>query len=116
MSGLGLPKWQIIKKSAVFNQMFEEGIRLNSDHILLLFLESQQSRFGFAVSRKIRGAVKRNRAKRRLRELLRLSRDRLPENLSIVLVAKPGIEGAKFEMLNKEFLSLLDNLDSRESQ
>jgi ribonuclease P protein component len=111
MSAFRLQKRQIIKKSDVFTQIFEKGIPLHSDHILLLSVESDQCRFGFAVSKNIKGAVKRNRAKRRLREILRLNQSHLPGNRNIILVAKPGIEQAKFKNLNQEFLRLLKELD-----
>ncbi|MFQ5823344.1 MAG: ribonuclease P protein component [bacterium] len=111
MSYFSLSKQLIIKKLDVFNELFKKGASLNSNHIMLLFLESDKSRFGFAVSKKIKGAIKRNRAKRRLREVLRLNQSHLPNNIYLVLVAKPGIERVKFELLNKEFLNLIKKLN-----
>ncbi|MFQ5863740.1 MAG: ribonuclease P protein component [bacterium] len=116
MSDFRLRRERIIKRSDVFNELFESGVRLHSDHILLLFLASDQCRVGFAVSQKIKGVARRNRAKRRLREVLRLNQDKLPQKMNIVLVAKPGIERVKFEILDKEFLSLLRKLVSKAAE
>ncbi len=116
MPDFRLRKNQIIHKSHDFNKIFQKGGRLNSSHILLLFLESEQRKFGFAVSQKIKGAVKRNHAKRRLREVVRLNQHKLPENFNVILVAKPGIERAKFEILNDEFINLVKKLDSKRLQ
>lgn len=45
-------------------------------------------RAGFAVSRQIRGAVRRNRARRRLREAFRATRDATPGGVVLMIVAK----------------------------
>lgn len=48
-------------------------------------------RAGFAVSRQVRGAVARNRVKRRLREAYRGSRGSAPEGISLVVVGRPTL-------------------------
>jgi ribonuclease P protein component len=77
---------------------------------LLLTKRADSKKFGFAVSQKIRGAVKRNKAKRLLKEVLRLNQDILPENRSLILVAKPGIEKTPFDILVHEFKTLVIGL------
>lgn len=49
------------------------------------------SRFGVVASRRLGGAVARNRAKRLLREAFRLQRHRLPPGLDLVAIANPAI-------------------------
>jgi len=48
-------------------------------------------RVGFTVSRQVRGAVARNRVKRRLREAYRATRDARPPGISLVVVGRPGV-------------------------
>jgi ribonuclease P protein component len=47
-------------------------------------------RLGLTVSRKVGNAVARNHVKRRVREWFRAERDALPENVDVVVIAKPG--------------------------
>jgi ribonuclease P protein component len=45
-------------------------------------------RAGFAVGRQIRGAVRRNRARRRLREAYRAARDAAPSGVDLVVIGR----------------------------
>ena len=45
-------------------------------------------RVGFAVGRQIRGSVRRNRARRRLREAYRMARDVAPSNVDLVIIGR----------------------------
>jgi ribonuclease P protein component len=47
-------------------------------------------RAGFAVGRQIRGAVRRNRARRRLREAYRAARDAAPASVDVVVIGRPA--------------------------
>ena len=67
--------------------------------------EQDLTRYAFAISRRVGNAVTRNRIKRRLREILRLSG--LVEGFDIVLVARPASADADFQSLKAETLLLL---------
>lgn len=46
-------------------------------------------RLGLAVSRRVGGAVVRNRVKRRVRDWFRRARPSLPEHVDLVVIARP---------------------------
>lgn len=50
------------------------------------------ARLGVSVSRRVGGAVVRNRWKRLLREAFRSTRPRLPEGIDLIVVPRPGVE------------------------
>lgn len=52
------------------------------------------NRFGFTVSRRIGNAVIRNRAKRRLKEIVRTLQ--IKQGWDVVLIARPKIKSAEF--------------------
>ncbi|NCO38217.1 MAG: ribonuclease P protein component [Armatimonadetes bacterium CG_4_10_14_3_um_filter_66_18] len=52
-------------------------------------------RLGVSVGKRVGGAVRRNRLKRRLRALYAAHRDLLPEGCDCVIIAKPEAAGAK---------------------
>lgn len=67
--------------------------------------EQPLTRYAFAISRRVGNAVMRNRVKRRLREILRLSE--LAEGFDIVIVARPAAAETDFQALKTELTLLL---------
>jgi ribonuclease P protein component len=57
---------------------------------------------GFAVTRQIRGAVRRNRARRRLREAYRAERNAAPMNVAVMLIAKRRAAETEFAALRSD--------------
>ncbi len=63
------------------------------------------SRYGFSVSKRIGGAVKRNRVKRRLREILRITP--LQPGWDLVFIARSPIAVAQYAAVKQSVESLL---------
>jgi ribonuclease P protein component len=57
------------------------------------------TRVGFAVSRQLRSAVQRNRARRRLREAFRVTRTAAPSHAALVIIGRPAALTAPYETL-----------------
>jgi ribonuclease P protein component len=86
--------------SADFQALFQRGRRINRPALIVLWRETPgPTRAGFAVSRQLKNAVQRNRARRRLREAYRASRDAAPECASIVIVGRPAVLTEPFAAL-----------------
>lgn len=60
----------------------------------MIFLDNsrENSRIGISVSRKIKGAVVRNRIKRIFKESFRLNRNDYPQGTDIVIVVRPEFD------------------------
>jgi ribonuclease P protein component len=67
------------------------------------------ARLGIAATRKLGGAVRRNRAKRLVRELFRLRKP--AAGLDIIVVPRREFFDASFDSLTREFSALLDRVD-----
>lgn len=65
------------------------------------------SRFGFSASRKVGGAVQRNRARRLLREAVRLQVDVIRSGWDLVFVARPAMATARFSEVAEACTRLL---------
>ena len=69
--------------------------------------ESGEARVGIVTSRRVGGAVDRNRVRRRLREIVRAGRDQLPPGAWLVIVARHLAVEAEFADLHAEWRSLV---------
>lgn len=107
MKRQSLYKSLIIRKAEDFNRLFNHGQRYSSLSFLLIILDSNQTKFGVAVSSKTYRAVKRNRARRKTKEILRLNQALLPERKEFIVMAKPGVETMQNDVLSEELLKLL---------
>jgi len=86
-----------------------------SNHVLLVFgcpNGLPYSRLGLSVSRKVGGAVVRNRWKRLIRESFRLSRQALPEGIDFVVIPRPQPPRSPGSRSRRSILHAHPNLDS----
>lgn len=74
----------------------------------MLWRETDEpTRVGFAVSRQLRNAVQRNRARRRLREAFRSTRAAAPARAALVVIGRPASLTAPFEALQGQMRQAL---------
>ncbi len=68
-------------------------------------LGERPTRAGFVASRAaVGGAVQRNRAKRRLREVFRAHQDRVPPGIDLILQARRSLNGLEYAEIERSFL------------
>lgn len=91
-----------------FERAYETGAKLNGRYMTVFVKANADGhpRLGIAATRKIGGAVIRNRAKRRARELFR--RHKPPANLDIVVIPRREFLDASFPTLEREFGVLVE--------
>jgi ribonuclease P protein component len=78
-----------LTSSAEFQALFQRGRRIDRSALIVLWREAAEpTRAGFAVTRQLKSAVQRNRARRRLREAYRASRDAAPAHAALVVVGR----------------------------
>lgn len=88
MSQFSFPSTAHLRRGADFRRVYDRKCKA-ADGTLLVFIDRSpqaETRIGLSVSRKHGGAVVRNRLKRLLREAFRLSCDRLPAGLDLVVI------------------------------
>ncbi len=101
-----------LKRNADFRRLYSRGKSAVSPTVVVYAAVNRcgVNRLGLTAGKKVGGAVRRNRAKRRLRALYReyiLSRQILPPNnnmtFDFVVVARAAAVDRSFEVLSKDF-------------
>ncbi|HEU4975107.1 MAG TPA: ribonuclease P protein component [Baekduia sp.] len=117
------PKRGRLSRSAEFERVYRQGRSLGNRHLVLYTFPRGEStaspelsagpRLGLSVSRKVGGAVERNKVKRLLREAFAEEGQRLPPDTDVVVVARPeareladregldGLRGALAELIGR---------------
>jgi ribonuclease P protein component len=113
MGAFRLKKKERITRRSEFIKISKHGIRYNTQNFLIIIFSGNNKtirRFGITVSKKVGGAVKRNRVKRLLREFFRLHKEQLPESIDILFIAKPGSAFLKYSALSKEMVDFFKRI------
>lgn len=98
-----------MKKNKEFAFVYKRGKAFSQKHLLLLCFMNRFGglRTGFSVSKKVGGAVKRNKVRRRLKEALREELFSIRANAAAVIVAKPGACELPYGELKRQLSHLL---------
>jgi ribonuclease P protein component len=98
---------QRIRRRAEFQRIYDTGTRIHGRFMIVFLLPnaSAGTRLGIAATRRLGGAVSRNRAKRLVRELFR--RNHAPAGLDIVVNPRRELLDAPFASLEADYTSIL---------
>jgi ribonuclease P protein component len=98
-AGLALPRGERLRRAADFQAIFQKANRLERPSFVALWRRGERRRVGFAVSRQLRRAVQRNRARRRIQEAYRQARELIAGDVELVVVARPSAATRPFREL-----------------
>jgi ribonuclease P protein component len=95
-----------VRRRGDFQQVFEQGSRFHSRFFTLVLLRTGRtaSRLGIVASRKLGGAVDRNRAKRLIREMFRQIQD--SQGVDAVVIPRRELLAAPFSDCTNDFKTL----------
>jgi ribonuclease P protein component len=77
MSTRTLPKTYLLRKKDEYENVYLHGKRVHGEHFSLILLPNNRNhnRLGISIHGQLKGAAKRNRIKRIIREFFRLNKD-----------------------------------------
>jgi ribonuclease P protein component len=105
---LSFSKTKRLTRSTEFDRVRKEGRKIRGSLVSLTVLSNtgHRLRAGFITSRKVGGAVARNRVRRRLRDIVRRHQKEIVDGTWIVTIASARAARASYSALEEEWLRL----------
>ena len=103
-----------IRRAADYQRAYRQRVSV-ADPCIVIFGHPNglpHPRLGLSVSRKVGGAVVRNRWKRLLREAFRLTRPQLPAEIDLIVIPRAGTEPT-LAALMESLVSLASRLERK---
>lgn len=102
-----------LKRNNQFRYIFKKGERVSTEHFTLFVVKSKFEgwKMGMSVSKKIGKANKRNKLKRRIREIFRLSN--VKEHRNYVILAREGAAELDYHQIESEIRKLFEKYERK---
>ncbi len=86
-----------LRRAEDFSAVYRKGRSSGSKYVVVMYRKngSGLTRTAFIASKKVGNSVERNRARRLMKEAVRLSEKELPKGLDILFIARNGIADVK---------------------
>ena len=96
-------KNNVLRKDADFDNVYKRGRSIGERYVVVFYIKNHRdiNRTCFLASKKVGNSVRRNRARRLMRESYRLMKDRLPIGYDIIIIARNTITGRTFFEVDK---------------
>jgi len=105
-----------IRRRAEFQRVYDRGFKAHGRYstIFVLANDAGPGRLGIAATRRLGGAVQRNRAKRLIREVFR--RNKIARGFDVVVVPKRDLLDATLTALEVEYRAIVERQLARASR
>ena len=97
-----------VRRHAEYQTIYARGFKLHSRYSTVFILRNEHGvgRLGIAATKKLGGAVQRNRAKRLIREVFR--RNKIAKGFDVVVIPKRDLLDASLSTLETDYRILLE--------
>lgn len=107
LNGEGLGRGEVVRRSSELRDLLRQGKALRGRWVTVIHRRGRRRRAGFVLKRDLKGAVSRNKVKRRLKEIYRREKRRIDPQVEIVFLADRRTKGADYCQLREDVLQTL---------
>jgi ribonuclease P protein component len=95
-----------LRKKSNYQAVFADGRNYSVKYVAIYVFKGPK-RFGFIASKKVGNSVQRNRARRLMREVIRLHLAEIKDDIQIILIARARIKGVSYMEVEKSIMNML---------
>lgn len=108
-----LKKENRLTKNKHFNYIYKHGQSVKNQHVVLVYAKTKVKPFkiGFSVSNKIGKATKRNKVKRRMREIVKSLIRQIDRRYNYIFVARESIVLLTYQELENQIKQLISKAE-----
>ena len=102
-------KKEVLREKGDFSRLYNKGKSAGGKYLVLFYIKNEYgyTRRAFLASKKVGNSVKRNRARRLIRESFRSMETEIATGYDILFIARNTIEGMHFQDVEKSMKTLL---------
>ncbi len=101
-----LPSNLRLRKKSEYKTVFAGGKSYPGKYTVIIILKGPK-KIGFIASKKVGNSVVRNRARRLMREVIRLHMSDIIQDIQIIFIARSTIKGASYSEVEKAIFQTL---------
>jgi len=100
---------EVLRKKADFDRLYKQGRSIPDRYVVLFYLANKldRNRYAFLASKKVGSSVARNRARRLMRESVRLTEEQIETGFDLLFIARATIAGTKQQEVERSMRAAL---------
>lgn len=106
-----LRKWEIIRYKREVDELKKKGKVVNDEYVTIIYLPKEKRKVLFTCEKTIKKAVKRNKLRRRLREIYRTNKEYFKEDYYFWIIGKEKALELSYNDLKEKILGLVKNVE-----
>lgn len=108
-----MQKWLRLCNQRDFQRLRQDGKVQRSSELMMSYATNHlaHNRYGVIVPKRVGNAVKRNRLRRQVREILRQMHPFLRQGFDLVIIIHPRLKGQPFHTIQRILYRLCDKAD-----
>ncbi len=109
-----MKKINIVRKNLEFNNIIDKGYKFKSNLFFVYMLKNEYdyNRYGIAISKHLGNAVKRNKFKRQIRDIID-DIDIEFRKLDLIFIARPLIKEKKYIEIKNDIIKLISMIGEK---
>ncbi len=104
------PDERLRKKNEII-YVLKRGKKIDNELFSIYFLKSDKTKVAVSTKKNVKKAVRRNRSRRKMKEILRLKKHLLKTPAKLLLVVKKDLSNVPYKQLEKLFLEELKKIN-----